>query len=198
MAGSDYWQKFWQRSASRRRLIRGIGIGSAGLGAAALVACGGKSGGGGGGKSSAPASSAALQPRSGDELAFAIADAPPSFDGHRETTFAMIHPVAPQYSTLLRFDQDNYPKLLGDVAESWTQPDAQTTTVKLRQGVRFHDGSTLSSNDVKVTYERITNPPPGVASARRASYTVIDRIETPDANTITFRLKQPSASFLTN
>src|SRR5438445_8530410 len=106
MAGSDYWQRFWQRNASRRRLVRGIGAGSLGLGAAALFGCsGGKSGGG---KASAPASSAALQPRSGDELNFAIADAPPSFDGHRETTFAMIHPVAPQYSTLLHFDQDNY------------------------------------------------------------------------------------------
>ena len=39
-----------------------------------------------------------------------------SFDGHRETTFGMLHPVAPHYSTLLRFDPQNYPKIVGDVA----------------------------------------------------------------------------------
>ena len=62
--------------------------------------------------------SAAEAPRSGGELVFAVAETPPSFDGHRETTFAMIHPIAPHYSTLLRFDPQNYPKIIGDVAES--------------------------------------------------------------------------------
>ena len=90
--GSDYWQKFWQRRTNRRRLIRGIGIGSMGLGAAALIGC---SGGCKGAKTTGQAPGAAQEPRSGDELNFAVADAPPSFDGHRETTFAMIHPVRP-------------------------------------------------------------------------------------------------------
>src|SRR5262249_12346314 len=46
---------------------------------------------------------AAETPKKGGHLTFMIpADAPPSFDGHRETTFAMIHPTAPFYSTLVR------------------------------------------------------------------------------------------------
>jgi len=57
-------------------------------------------------------------PRTGGELVFAVGGTPPSYDGHRETTFAMLHPVAPHYSTLLRFDPQNYPKIVGDVAES--------------------------------------------------------------------------------
>ena len=32
----------------------------------------------------------------------------------------MIHPIAPHYSTLLRFDPHNYPKIIGDVAEKWS------------------------------------------------------------------------------
>ena len=51
---------------------------------------------------------AAETPRPGGELVFAVGEIPPSFDGHRETTFGMLHPVAPHYSTLLRFDPQNY------------------------------------------------------------------------------------------
>src|SRR5258706_6391479 len=54
------------------------------------------------------AAPAAETPKKGGHLTFMIpADAPPSFDGHRETTFAMIHPTAPFYSTLVRVNPDN-------------------------------------------------------------------------------------------
>ena len=44
------------------------------------------------------------QPRHGGELVFVVAAEPPSFDGHREETFAMLHPTGPHYSTLMRVD----------------------------------------------------------------------------------------------
>jgi len=142
----------------------------------------------------------AQTPRSGGELVFAVGGTPPSFDGHRETTFAMLHPVAPHYSTLLRFDLLNYPKVVPDVAESWSvSKDGLTYTFKIRKGIQFHDGSGLTSKDVKATYDKIIFPPQGVASARKASYAaVVDKIETPDIYTVVFHLKQPSASFLAN
>jgi peptide/nickel transport system substrate-binding protein len=137
-------------------------------------------------------------PRSGGELVFAVGGTPPSFDGHRETTFAMLHPVAPHYSTLLRFDPQAYPKIVGDVAEDkWTvSKDNRTYTFKIRQGIKFHDGSQLTAKDVKATYDKIIFPPEGVASARQASYVVVESIETPDIHTVVFHLKQPSASFI--
>lgn len=139
------------------------------------------------------------KPRTGGELVFAVGETPPSFDGHRETTFAMLHPVAPHYSTLLRFDPQNYPKIVGDVAESWAvSKDGLIYTFKIRKGIKFHDGSLLTSKDVKATYEKIIFPPQGVASARKASYAVVEKIETPDIYTAIFTLKHPSASFLAN
>src|SRR3990167_5963886 len=141
----------------------------------------------------------AQTPRSGGELVFAVGGTPPSFDGHRETTFAMLHPVAPHYSTLLRFDLLNYPKIVGDVAESWSvSKDSLTYTFKIGKGIQFHDGSKLTSKDVKATYEKIIFPPKGVASARQAYYAMVDKIETPDIYTVVFRLKNPSSSFLAN
>ena len=44
------------------------------------------------------------KPRSGGELIFVVAAEPPGFDGHREETFAMLHPIGPHYSTLMRVD----------------------------------------------------------------------------------------------
>ncbi|MGH7854678.1 MAG: ABC transporter substrate-binding protein [Candidatus Binatia bacterium] len=138
-------------------------------------------------------------PRPGGELVFAVAETPPSFDGHRETTFAMIHPIAPHYSTLLRFDPHNYPKIIGDIAETWSfSKDGLALTVKLRKGIKFHDGSPLTAQDVKATYDKIIFPPEGVASARKASYAMVNRIEAPDELTVVFRLKHIAASFLAN
>jgi len=142
----------------------------------------------------------AEKPRTGGELVFAVGGTPPSFDGHRETTFAMLHPLAPHYSTLLRFDPQNYPKIIGDVAEDkWTiSKDGLTYTFKIRKGIKFHDGGDLTSKDVKATYDKIIFPSEGVASARQAAYGVVKSVEAPDPYTVVFQLKQLSASFIAN
>ncbi len=138
-------------------------------------------------------------PRRGGEFIFAVAEAPPSFDGHRETTFAMLHPVAPHYSTLLRFDPERYPRIVGDLAESWSiSTDGLTYTFKIRRGVKFHDGSSLTARDVKASYDKIVFPPEGVASVRKAFYAAVEKVEAPDDTTVVFRLKNSSASMLAN
>ncbi|MGA7864303.1 MAG: hypothetical protein WCA23_09985, partial [Stellaceae bacterium] len=54
------------------------------------------------------AASAQETPKNGGTLNYVIpADAPPSFDAHRETTFATIHSAAPFYSVLIRVDPNN-------------------------------------------------------------------------------------------
>ena len=54
---------------------------------------------------------AAEIPKRGGTLTYMIpADAPPSFDGHRENTFATIHAVAPFYSVLIRVNPETRPR----------------------------------------------------------------------------------------
>src|SRR5512145_1392559 len=121
---------------------------------------------------------AAETPVRGGLLKFAVSAEPPNYDCHAQTSFAFIHPVRPHYNTLLEFDTAKYPAIKGDLAESWTvSKDGLTYTFKLRKGVKFHDGSTFTSQDIKATYERLRDGP---RSVRQASYADIDRIDAPD------------------
>src|SRR5437879_11972383 len=99
------------------------------------------------------------RPRSGGELVFVVAAEPPSFDGHREETFAMLHPIAPHYNTLMRTDPADKTgtKFIGDLAESWTvSGDKRTYTFKIRHGVTFHDGRVMTPKDVQATSANIS------------------------------------------
>ena len=135
----------------------------------------------------------------GGTLEFAVTVEPGNFDCHGNISFAFLHPIAPHYSTLLKFDAANYPQIIGDLAESWSvSADRLTYTFKLRSNVFFHDGSRLTSADVKASYERIAHPPPGVVSARKVDYTAISSIDTPDPLTVVFHLQWPEAAMLAN
>jgi peptide/nickel transport system substrate-binding protein len=136
-------------------------------------------------------------PKSGGTLEFAVTVEPENYDCHSNTSFAFLHPIAPHYSTLLKFDAANYPEVVGDLAQSWSvSPDRLTYAFKLHPNVFFHDGSAFSSADVKASYERIVHPPPGVVSARQVDYAAISRIDTPDPRTVVFHLKWPEAAML--
>ena len=66
----------------------------------------------------------------------------------------------------------------------------------LHKAVKFHDGSPLTSADVKAAYERIIRPPAGVISVRRSYYEEFGEIETPDERTVVFKMKGPVAGVL--
>jgi len=141
------------------------------------------------------------QPRSGGELVFPVPSEPPSYDGHREETFGLIHPFAPFYNTLLRVDPNDKggTKPYPSIAESWTvSADGKTYTFKIRTGVKFHDGSEMTSKDVKASYDKIIFPPAGVGSTRKGQYAVVASVEAPNATTVVFKLKNTSGSFISS
>jgi peptide/nickel transport system substrate-binding protein len=62
--------------------------------------------------------------------------------------------------------------------------------------VKFHDGSEMTSRDVRTTYEKIINPPPGITSARKGEYLQIETVQAPEPYVVAFKLKWPSPSFI--
>ncbi len=148
----------------------------------------------------APSALAAV--KTGGVLKYVVPAEPPSFDGHRETTFALVHPIAPFYSLLIRLDPTKpYSKAdyVCDLCEGKVPKptnDGKTYTFKIIDGVKFHDGSPLTAKDIVATYNKIIFPPEGVASARKAFYTMVEKVSAPDDHTVVFQLKYPSGSFI--
>src|SRR6202040_4281496 len=138
----------------------------------------------------------------GGTLTYTIpADAPPSFDGHREQTFATLHAMAPFYSGLIRVNPDNPSSTTDFVCDLCaampTPADGGTTyTFKIREGVKFHDGTPLTAADVAASWQKIIDPPEGVLSARESYYMMVDKVAAPDPTTVMFRLKFATSAFL--
>src|SRR5216683_1975354 len=107
-------------------------------------------------------------PKHGGILTYMIpADAPPSFDAHREVTYATIHSAAPFYSTLVRINPYNPGSTTDFVCDLCTEmptptDGGKTYTFKIRNGVKFHDGAPLSAADVLASWNKIIDPPEGV------------------------------------
>jgi peptide/nickel transport system substrate-binding protein len=82
------------------------------------------------------------------------------------------------------------------LAESWTMdPDGKSYTFKLRKGVKFHDGESFGSADVKFSFERAKDDK-STNKAKKAVFDNIRRIDTPDAQTVILTLENADPNFL--
>ena len=81
------------------------------------------------------------------------------------------------------------------LAERWEIPDPLTYVFHLHQGVKFHDGRSLTSRDVKWTFDSLQGK---VRTTKTAVYRFVDRIDAPDDHTVIFHMKEPTATLLWN
>src|SRR6266478_3787879 len=141
-------------------------------------------------------------PKRGGILTYVIpADAPPSFDAHRELTYATIHSASPFYSVLIRINPQNpgsTSDFVCDLCSEMPQPTdgGKTYTFKIREDVKWHDGAPLTAADVAASWNKIIFPPEGVTSARQSFFMMVDKVEVPDPTTVIFRLKFATGAFL--
>ena len=144
----------------------------------------------------------AESPKRGEVLNFVVGSRIPTYDGHRESTFGMIHPIRPFYSLLIRVNPDNpqsttdYQCDLCEGALPAPTNDGKTYTFAIRKDVKFHDGTPLTAHDIKATYDKIVFPLEGIISHRKPQYRMVESVEAPDDYTVVFNLKFPTGAFI--
>ncbi|MCE5244602.1 MAG: ABC transporter substrate-binding protein, partial [Desulfobacteraceae bacterium] len=98
------------------------------------------------------------------------------------------------YDPLFTIDQDLRPKPV--LVTKVENPDDKTYVLHLRNDVKFHDGTPLTANDVKFTYDFIRDKNNGNRYA--SYYDLVDKIEVVDAHTVKFVTKEPYAPLVAN
>lgn len=99
------------------------------------------------------------------------------------------------YQGLFGFDKDM--KRVNVLADSYeVSKDGLTYTVKLHPGVKFHDGTQLNAEAVKINLDRASNPDNHLK--RYNLFKMIDKTEVVDANRVKIMLKAPFSAFINN
>jgi len=85
-------------------------------------------------------------------------------------------------------------KVIPNLAISWKTIDDTTWEVKLRQGVKFHDGTPFTSKDVKATFDRVLDPVKKMIA--RGNHAKIKTVEIVDDYTVRFKTDGPYPLFV--
>ncbi|WP_420000013.1 ABC transporter substrate-binding protein [Streptomyces boninensis] len=169
---------------SRRRLLA---VGGGALGTAGLAACGSPV--------NLPESMEAVKarpggPSRGGVLHFGLSTDPANLDPHVTTGAASDFLRQLSYNSLLQYDGDG--EITGDLAAEFGWSDTTTYKVKLHPGVRFHDGSRMTAEDVVFSFRRMMDKK--TAATTGPLLDQVKAVEAPDASTVVFRMKQPDTT----
>ncbi|MDQ3780050.1 MAG: ABC transporter substrate-binding protein, partial [Chloroflexota bacterium] len=178
---------------NRRHFLRGSGLLVGGLAAATSVAT----------TNARPAwrSFAALgarqsadTPTPGGTMTWAQELDPVSLDPHTTSNFSAVQAIEHVYQSLTMYDESL--NVVPSLAESWEMPNDTTYIMHLRQGVKWHDDSDFTADDVKYSLERLLAPE--TAGPYATWFNAIKTIDIVDPHTVQFNLDAPFAPLLAN
>src|SRR3954465_3299423 len=193
-ARSAWLEDMTRREALRRAIAGGAVLSASGL----LAACGGSSGGGGGGATGSATAPAQQKLRTGGVLRIGATGggAKDSIDAHTPTTDPDIMRQWNLYESLAVRTPD-FSKLEMLLAESiepvGSKPNAWT--VRLKPGIEFHNGKTVTADDVIFSLKRITDPKDPKTGNSSLSYIDRDNLKKIDERTVRIPLKLTNAAF---
>lgn len=121
-------------------------------------------------------------------LTIGASSAPTGMDPHYHSSNMNNAQLRQVFNTLI--DLDTAQRLQPMLAESWRAVDDTTWEFRLREGVRFHDGTPLTADDIAFSFARVptiaNSPGPFTPSVR-----LIERVEIVDPRTIRFHTRGP-------
>ncbi len=140
-----------------------------------------------------PGTSLAQTPTPGGSIVTAIEGEPTSVDPAFDYDFVSGLATSSITEPLLVFCEDDA-KLCPNLATEWTvSPDGLTYTLKIRQGVKFHDGTPMTVEDVVYSMDRVRDP--ALGSYVGWMLANVADITAPDAETVVITLSEPDALF---
>src|SRR5260370_13620176 len=174
---------------SRRQLL----VGAAGLAAAGglAAACGSSSSSPGTGS----ATGAAGTPKRGGNFRLGVTGGGSKdiMDGQNIITKPDQARLMTAFETLLLFD-DNYKLTQNGLADSVTQDNPKQYTIRLRKGIEFQNGKTLTADDVLYSFQRIGTKSYGLTGYAATATMDIAGMTKLDKYTVRLPLKSPDAT----
>lgn len=219
---SQYWNRFWRRQMSRRRLLQTSALGAAGLAVAGVVGCGDGEEAPAGATATPtatppPGATATPTPaveepkfggiHRGPLVGFSTGN-PPSLDSQRQLTFLAQIPAAYHYSRLVKFapsrvvDVNGFPSVQidfsnveGDAVESVPEVvDGTVLNFKLRDNLNFHDVAPVSGRPVNAEDVKIAIDLFATESPNRGNWLgAVEGITVTGEKTFTITLRRPFA-----
>jgi len=140
-----------------------------------------------------PTGSEAADPKFGGTLRVAMSAEPPTIDGHW-TTATIVFTISCHYLESLFTLDDKY-NVIPMLAESYKIGEGgKVYTIKLREGVPFHNGKEMTSADVAASINRWGK----IATVGKRLFSQVESFKAVDKYTVEFRLKGPSGIVLSS
>ncbi len=131
------------------------------------------------------------------DLKVAVQAVPASIDPASENSNVSLRVIYSVYDTLVKTDFRDGGKLKPALATSWTIIDAKTVEFKLRPNVKFHNGETLSADDIVATFSPVRiGLDPNIPVESKAFLGGIDHVEIVDPLTVRIHMKKNDAIIL--
>jgi peptide/nickel transport system substrate-binding protein len=135
----------------------------------------------------------AQEPQRGGVLTAIHWPEPTILNGALNAGFATAFISTKIFEGLLEYDRNGKP--VPQLAESWSvSPDGLSVTFHLRPGVKWHDGTDFTSDDVKFSVDVWKK----YHSRGRLIYANVTQIDTPDPLTVILRLSQPAPAMMSS
>jgi peptide/nickel transport system substrate-binding protein len=135
----------------------------------------------------------AEEPVSGGTLIWGHSETTQNLDMHQTGTASTSRVLQNIHDAIVTINSEM--EVVPQLAESFeVSDDGLAYTFRLREGVQFHDGTTMTAEDVKYSFERCRNPETGAVNFE--VFNDVADIETPDDLTVIVRMTRPNAPFL--
>lgn len=145
----------------------------------------------------------AVAQKYGGTLRFPLRENPSSASLHEESSITAIQPFMAVFNNLVVYDQQQEmarpESIRPDLATAWSwSADNRVLTMKLREGVKWHDGKPFTSADVQCTWDMILEKRPSNwrKNSHKEWYANLKEVAVTGPHEVRFVLGRPQPSFL--